>query len=121
MFDLKSSQSPILTIFITVIISAYNHHTADIVIQFGLPSVIVDAKAETEGVPNIYPTKKGGDEWFMGPNLKNDTRFDASANLSKNQDGTWSVNSTGQTTLNIWTRGSGDFEVQEWMIHIILV
>jgi hypothetical protein len=115
MFGLKSSQSPILTIFIAVIISAYSHHTADIVIQFGLPSVIVDAKAETEGVPNIYPTKEGGDQWFMGPNLKNDTRFDASANLSENQDGSWSVNSTGHTTLNIWTRGSGDFRHRDGM------
>jgi hypothetical protein len=115
MFGLKTSQSPILTIFIAVIISAYNHHTTDIVIQSGLSSVIVDAKAETEGVHNIYPTKKGGDEWFMGSNLKNDTRFDASANLSKNQDDSWSVNSTGQTTLNIWTRGSGDFRHRDGM------
>jgi hypothetical protein len=48
MFGLKTSQSPILTIFIAVIISAYNHHTTDIVIQSGLSSVIVDAKAETD-------------------------------------------------------------------------
>jgi hypothetical protein len=60
MFGLKTSQSPILTIFIAVIISAYNHHTTDIVIQYGLPPVNVDAETKTEGVHNIYPTKKGG-------------------------------------------------------------
>jgi hypothetical protein len=111
MFGLKTLRSTILTIFIAVIISAYNHHTAVIIIQSGLPA---DAKAET-GVVMLYPTKKGGDEWLMGPNPKNDTRFDANANLSKSQDGSWSVNSTGQTTLNIWTRGSGDFRNKSGM------
>jgi hypothetical protein len=116
MFGLKTLQYPILTIFIAVIIiSAYNHRTADIAIQYSLPTVIADSGTGTEGFPKIYPTKKGGDEWFMGPNLKNDTRFDTSANLSRNQDGSWSVNSTGQTTLNIWTRGSDDFRDRSGM------
>jgi hypothetical protein len=74
MFSLKTFQSPILTIFIAVvIISAYNHRIADVAIQYSLPPVIADAETETEGFAKIYPTKKDGDEWFMGPNLKNDT------------------------------------------------
>jgi hypothetical protein len=66
MFGLKALHYPILTIFIAVIISAYNHHTADIVIQHELPSINVDVRTKTEGVVMLYPTKKGGDEWFMG-------------------------------------------------------
>jgi hypothetical protein len=117
MFPLKTFQSPSLTISIAVvIISAYSQHIIDIAIQYSLPPVIADAGMETEGLAKIYPTKKGGDEWFMGPNLKNDTRFDASANLSRNQDGSWSVNSTGQATLNIWTRDSGDFRDRDGMV-----
>jgi hypothetical protein len=116
MSSLKTLQSPILTIFIAVIIiSAYNHPTADIVIQHKLPSANVDVRTKTEGIVMLYPTKKGGDVWFMGPNLKNDTRFDANANLSKNQDGSWSVNSSEHTTLNIWTGGSGDFRQRDGM------
>jgi hypothetical protein len=115
MFSLITLRFPILTIFIAGIISAYNHHTADIVIQHELPSVNVDVRTETEGGFMLYLTKKGGDEWFMGPNLKNDTRFDANANLSKNQDSSWSVNSTGQATLNIWSGGSGDFRNKSGM------
>jgi|GEM_PF-1794178 hypothetical protein len=116
MFGLKTFQFPILTIFVAVvIISAYNYHIAVIAIQYSLPPVIADARPETEGFAKIYPTKKGGDEWFMGPNLKNDTRFDASAYLSRNRDGSWSVNSTGQATLNIWTSDSDNFRDRDGM------
>jgi hypothetical protein len=62
----------------------------------------------------IYPTKLHGDEWFMDPNsLNNDKRFDANANLTRNVDGSWSVDSKGQTRLNVWTRGSGNFRQNE--------
>jgi hypothetical protein len=116
MFGQKTLHSPILTILIAVIIiSAYNHHTTDIAIQHEPPSVNVNVKTKIEGVVMLYPTKDGGDEWFMGPELKNDTRFDANANISKNQDGSRSVNSTAQTTLNIWTRDSGDFRNKSGM------
>lgn len=109
MFCLKNSQYAILTIFNVAIIAAYTYHPTDDAIQYESPSINITEKAETGRVTMIYPTKKGGDEWFMGPNLPNDTRFDTNDNLIKNEEGSWSVNSTGQTTLNIWTRGSGDF------------
>jgi hypothetical protein len=115
MFGPKILQSHISTVFIVVIIAAYNYHTVDAATQYKLPSVNTENRAKTDRVTMIYPTIKGGDQWFMGPNLQNDTRFDANANLSKNQDGSWSVNSTGQTTLNIWTNGSGDFRHRDAM------
>jgi hypothetical protein len=116
MFGPKILQFYLSTVFIVVIIAAYNYHTVDAAPQYKLPSVNTENRAKTDNwVTMIYPTVKGGDQWFMGPNLQNDTRFDANANLSKNQDGSWSVNSTGQTTLNIWTNGSGDFRQRDGM------
>ena len=115
MFCLKTSQYVILIVSNVAIIAAYTYHPTDDAIQYESPSINITGKVETEGVTMIYPTKKGGDEWFMGPNLQNDTRFDANDNLSKNEEGSWSVNSTGQTTLNIWTRGSGDFRHMDGM------
>lgn len=115
MFGLNNPQFPILTIFLVVIIAAYNFHTIDVALQYEPPSVNIVDKAKTGRVAMVYPTMKGGDEWFMGPNLQNDKRFEANANLSENQDGSWSVNSTGQITLNIWTNSSGDFRQQKDM------
>ena len=64
--------------------------------------------AKTKRGAIIYQTKVEGDEWFMDSNLQNDVRFDANANLSRNQDGSWSVDSKEQTRLSVWTEGSGD-------------
>jgi hypothetical protein len=104
MFGLNNPQFPILTIFVVVIIAAYNSHTINAVLQYEPPSVNIVDKVKT-AIAMVYPTMKGGEEWFMGPNLQNDKRFEANANLSENQDDIWSVDSTGQTTLNIWTNG----------------
>jgi hypothetical protein len=44
------------------------------------------------GVREIYPTKPGGEEWFM--NMKNpnaDPRFDPQANITKNPDGSYKM------------------------------
>ena len=38
-----------------------------------------------------------------------DKQFDANANLTRNQDGSWSVDPEENTRLNVWTKGSGDF------------
>jgi hypothetical protein len=41
---------------------------------------------------------------------KEDKRFDANANITKNPDGSsWCIDSKEQTWLNVWTKGSGDF------------
>jgi hypothetical protein len=58
----------------------------------------------------IYQTKVDGDEWFMDPDeLNKDKIFDANANLTRNRDGSWSVDSKEHTRLDVWTKGSGDF------------
>src|ERR671910_314104 len=75
-----------------------------------LPLDSLDDEIETTRGTMIYPTKIGGDEWFMDTSkLKEDKRFNANANLTRNRDGTWSVDSKEQTRLNVWTKGSGDF------------
>ena len=51
----------------------------------------------------------------MDSNLQYDVRFDANANLSRNQDGSWSVDSKEQTRLNVWSKGSEEFRSKEGM------
>jgi hypothetical protein len=70
----------------------------------------IENRTKTIQGNTIYQTKVNGDEWFMDPDsLNNDKRFDTNANLTRNVDGSWSVDSKGQTRLNVWTRGSGNF------------
>jgi hypothetical protein len=62
----------------------------------------------------IYPTKLHGDEWFMDPvTVTREERFDPNDKLMRNSDGSWSVDSKGQTRLNVWTSGSGNFRQNE--------
>jgi hypothetical protein len=92
-----------VAVFIAILIAVitYNYYIMEVTLH---------DRIETTKVGMIYPTKIGGDEWFVDPKrLKEDKRFDANANLTRNQDGTWSVDSKEQTRLNIWTNGSGDF------------
>ncbi|HEX7032370.1 MAG TPA: hypothetical protein VF172_05165, partial [Nitrososphaera sp.] len=54
-----------------------------------------DAAADTDkfGVEELYPTKPGGDEWFMNmdnPNADED-RFTTKDEITKNPDGSWKV------------------------------
>ncbi len=47
------------------------------------------------GVREIYPTKAGGEQWFMNMNDPNhDPRNDPQTTLTKNPDGSWKVSST---------------------------
>jgi hypothetical protein len=71
---------------------------------------------ETTRGAMIYPTKTGGDEWFMDPSkLNEDKRFDANANLPRNEDGSWSVDSKEQTRLQVWSKSSGEFRSKRGM------
>jgi hypothetical protein len=99
-----------ISIVVVIIISAYTYYAIDFT---QMPSRIVDDRAETKEGVMIYQTKIGGDEWFMDSNLQNDVRFDANANLSTNQDGSWSVDSKEQTRLNVWSKGSEEFRSKE--------
>ena len=108
---LSTTGISILVLFIAIIIAAvYNYYIID-VIKLSKPPIdtATEDRVETK-VGMIYQTKIGGDEWFMDPNkLKEDRRFDANANLTKNPDSSWSADSKEQTRLNVWTKGSGDF------------
>jgi hypothetical protein len=101
----------ILVLFIAIII-------ASVVVTeyFRPPTDIAEDRVETAKVGMIYQTKMGGDEWFMDPSkLKEDKRFEANANLTKNQDGSWSVDSNENSRLDVWTKGSGDFRQKAGM------
>jgi hypothetical protein len=102
----------ILVLFIAIIVAA-------IVVTkpFRPPTdIATEDRVQTTKVSMIYQTKKGGDEWFMDPNkLKEDKRFDANANLTKNQDGSWSVDSKERSRLDVWTKDSGDFRQRAGM------
>ena len=54
------------------------------------------------GVKEIYPTKSGGDEWFMNmANPTSDPRFHPEK-LTKNSDGSWK-NTATQVRMNVYT------------------
>jgi hypothetical protein len=97
------------TIIVTIIIVVYYIYSIP---RPTLPPSTIDIV--TKKGSTIYPTKLHGDEWFMDPvTLTRDERFDPNANLSRNGDGSWSVDSKGQTRLNVWTKGSGNFRQNE--------
>src|SRR5215207_9632087 len=100
----------ILAIVIVVAIAVYNHY---IIAHSKLPrppDSTIENRTKTIQGNMIYQTKIDGDEWFMDPNeLNKDKRFDANANLTRNRDGSWSVDSKEHTRLDVWTKGSGDF------------
>lgn len=84
--------------------------------------ILDEEKTDLKKVQRIYPTKAGGDEWFMNPqNLDKDNRFDPNANLTKNApignngDGIWSVDSALKTRLDVWTKGSEGFRQKDEM------
>ncbi len=55
------------------------------------------------GIKEIYPTKSGGEKWFMNMNDPNhDPRNDPGTTLTKNPDGSWKVSST-KVRFNIFT------------------
>ncbi|WPB76240.1 discoidin domain-containing protein [Archangium violaceum] len=46
------------------------------------------------GVKMIYPTKTGGETWFLKDNALSDTRFDPQDTITRNADGSWKMKST---------------------------
>ena len=65
------------------------------------------------GVNKIYPTKLGGEEWFMNmENVKSDSRLKVGAStgdIIKNQDGSWSPVSQDKVILSVYTSSVGEF------------
>lgn len=92
----------LILIAISIAIVAYSYYITDVTRLSKPTNDILDDRIKNTKVGMIYQTKVGGDEWFMDPSkLKDDKRFDANANLTRNRDGTWSVDSKEQTRLNI--------------------
>jgi len=46
------------------------------------------------GVTEIYPTKPGGETWFLSSDPTHDSRFDPQDSISKNSDGSWKMKSS---------------------------
>lgn len=56
-----------------------------------------------DGVVQIYPTKQGGDEWYMNAdNPASDPRFNPKTTITKNADGSWKIKSS-QVRANVFT------------------
>jgi hypothetical protein len=55
------------------------------------------------GVRMLYPTKQGGEEWFLNmENPTNDNRFDPKGSITKNPDGSWKMQSD-KVRMNVFT------------------
>jgi hypothetical protein len=96
----------IATIIVTITIVVYYNYNIQLIPRPTLPPSAIDIV--TKKGSTIYPTKLHGDDWFMDPvTLTRDKGFDPNAQLMRNSNGSWSVDSKGQTRLNVWTKGSG--------------
>jgi F5/8 type C domain len=66
---------------------------------FGSPVSNVDQF----GIKKLYPTKTGGEEWFMNMNDPlSDSRFNPQNTITKNPDGSWKMKST-QVRMAVYT------------------
>lgn len=68
-------------------------------------STIPEAYAAVDkfGVEMVYPTKTGGEQWFMNMiNPSSDSRFAPKTTLTKNTDGSWKVKSDA-VRMNVYT------------------
>jgi F5/8 type C domain len=55
------------------------------------------------GIKKLYPTKSGGEQWFMNmDNPLGDSRFNPQNTITKNPDGSWKMKST-QVRMNVYT------------------
>ena len=55
------------------------------------------------GLKMLYPTKTGGEQWFMSmANPDGDSRFDPKNSITKNADGSWKMKSS-QVRMNVFT------------------
>ncbi len=79
------------------------------------PATTDNSEVDVFGIKKIYPTKPGGEEWFMNmDNIKADPRFEigGSANdVKKNSDASWSPLSGDKVRLLVYTSDSkGKFD-----------
>ncbi|WP_237078624.1 discoidin domain-containing protein [Myxococcus xanthus] len=54
------------------------------------------------GVTMIYPTKSGGEQWFLADNATSDKRFDPQNTISRNSDGSWKMRNS-KVRMSVFT------------------
>ncbi len=82
-----------------------------------MPTTTEKSDVDIFGIKKIYPTKPGGEEWFMNMNnMKADPRVEirGSANdVKKNSDASWSPISGDKVRLSVYTSDSkGKFDIR---------
>jgi hypothetical protein len=58
------------------------------------PAPAPEASTNVFGVTKIYPTRAGGEEWFLSEDPLSDPRFDPQETITPNSDGSWKMKST---------------------------
>lgn len=70
--------------------------------------VSITAGVDKFGIKTLYPTKSGGEQWFMDmADADDDPRFDPDATITKNSDGSWKIKSS-QVRLGVFTSSGYD-------------
>ncbi len=54
------------------------------------------------GVTMIYPTKSGGEQWFLADNATSDKRFDPQNTITRNSDGSWKMKNS-KVRMSVFT------------------
>jgi len=60
------------------------------------------AGADEFGVSMLYPSKAGGEAWFLGDDANRDPRFDPQDPVTRNEDGSWKMTES-QVRMNVTT------------------
>ncbi|QRN96399.1 discoidin domain-containing protein [Archangium violaceum] len=66
------------------------------------PTPTPETGKDVFGVTMIYPTKAGGETWFLKDNALQDTRFDPQDTITRNADGSWK-NKSSQVRMHAKT------------------
>jgi len=83
----------VLVISLTLIIVAFYYY--NIQILHGPAFAAITSTLDKFGIKEIYPTKSGGEEWFMNmQDPARDPRFNPQATITKNPNGSYKVTKT---------------------------
>jgi hypothetical protein len=78
--------------FIIIIIITLYYYNNQILHQ---PATAIASGVDKFGIREIYPTKSGGEEWFMNmQDPANDPRIDPQAKITNNHDGSYKITKT---------------------------
>jgi len=69
------------------------------------------------GIIKLYPTKSGGEQWYMDMNNPlSDSRFNPQNTITKNPDGSWKMKST-KVRMNVYTSTGYDESAIDTLDH----